>query len=50
MDIDLVVTEFGAADLRDKTYSARAEALIAIATPAHRDSLQAAWDDYAKRF
>jgi acyl-CoA hydrolase len=50
MDIDLVVTEFGAADLRDKTYAARAEALIAIATPAHRDSLQAAWDDYAKRF
>lgn len=49
MDIDLVVTEHGVADLRDKTYAMRAEALITIASPAHRDLLQVAWTDYAKK-
>jgi acyl-CoA hydrolase len=49
MDIDLVVTEYGVADLRDKTYAMRAEALIAIASPEHRDRLQTAWIDYAKK-
>jgi acyl-CoA hydrolase len=49
MDIDLVVTEHGVADLRDKTYAMRAEALIAIASPASQDRLQAAWHDYAKK-
>jgi acyl-CoA hydrolase len=49
MDIDLFVTEHGVADLRDKTYAMRAEALIAIAAPEHQDRLQTAWIDYAKK-
>jgi acyl-CoA hydrolase len=39
-----VVTEFGAADLRGCSHDARAERLIAIAAPAHREMLKAAWD------
>lgn len=49
MDIDLIVTEHGVADLRDATYSRRAEAIIAIAPPSHRDRLQSEWDDYARK-
>ena len=49
MDIDLVVTEHGVADLRDKTYAMRAKALIAIACPSHRDFLHVAWTNYAKK-
>jgi acyl-CoA hydrolase len=49
MDIDLVVTEYGIADLRDAGYGARADALIAIAAPDHRDALQTAWDYYAQQ-
>ncbi|MCO5161315.1 MAG: 4-hydroxybutyrate CoA-transferase [Mesorhizobium sp.] len=41
-DIDVVVTEHGAADLRGKSHKARRAALIAIADPAHRDRLAAA--------
>ncbi|MCU0838794.1 MAG: 4-hydroxybutyrate coenzyme A transferase [Rhodospirillales bacterium] len=44
-DMDVVVTEFGTADLRRRAADARAEALIAIAAPQHRDSLAAAWRD-----
>ena len=43
MDIDIVATEFGAADLRGKSFGARAAALIAIAAPDHRPSLEAGW-------
>ena len=49
MDIDVVVTEHGAADLRALSHEARAQALIAIAPPAHRDRLHAEWADYSKR-
>lgn len=49
MDIDVVVTEHGAADLRGIGYTQRALALIAIAPPHHRARLQTAWDDYARR-
>jgi acyl-CoA hydrolase len=38
-DIDFVVTEHGVADLRGRADAARAEALIAVAAPEHRDSL-----------
>jgi acyl-CoA hydrolase len=38
-DIDVVVTEHGAADLRGKSHAARRAALIAIADPAHRERL-----------
>jgi acetyl-CoA hydrolase len=39
-DADLVVTEHGVADLRGATLRQRAERLIAIAAPAHRDALR----------
>jgi acyl-CoA hydrolase len=38
--VDKVVTEFGVAELRGRTVRERAEALIAIAHPDHRDSLR----------
>ncbi len=44
-DVDLVVTEFGVARLRDASLRERAEALIAIAAPAFRDDLRAELPD-----
>jgi acyl-CoA hydrolase len=44
-DMQVVVTEHGIADLRDKSVDARAEALIAVAAPAFRDQLAAAWHE-----
>jgi acyl-CoA hydrolase len=44
-DIDVVVTEHGAADLRGKSHDARAAALVAIAHPDHRAPLARAWRD-----
>ena len=41
-DVDLVVTEYGSADLRGKTLSQRAQSLTAIARPEHRERLAAA--------
>ena len=49
MDIDLIVTEHGVADLRGQDYAARAAALIAVAAPDHRHALQSAWAAYAAR-
>ncbi len=43
MDIDVVVTEHGVADLRGRSVHERAEALIGIAEPGLRDGLQDAW-------
>lgn len=40
---DAVVTEHGVAELRGLSLDARAEALIGLAAPEHRDTLQAAW-------
>lgn len=42
-DIDCVVTEHGCASLRQLGVDSRAQALIAIAAPEHRETLQAAW-------
>jgi acyl-CoA hydrolase len=42
-DIDTVVTEFGAASLGGLTLDQRAEALIALAHPAHQGALDEAW-------
>jgi acyl-CoA hydrolase len=42
-DVDIVVTEHGAAALRGLAVHERAPALIAIAAPEHRESLAAAW-------
>jgi acyl-CoA hydrolase len=44
-DVGVVITEHGVADLRGATLDGRAQALIAIASPAHRDSLSNAWDE-----
>ncbi len=44
-DIDIVVTEHGAADLRGLGLEARAGALIQIAHPEHRAVLDNAWTD-----
>jgi acyl-CoA hydrolase len=49
MDIDVVVTEHGAADLRGLGYEARAEALVAIAPPEHRSRLATAWREVVAR-
>jgi acyl-CoA hydrolase len=50
MDVDVVVTEHGAADLRGLGYEARARALIAIAAEPHRSMLEDRWRAYARRF
>jgi Acetyl-CoA hydrolase len=42
-DMDTVITEFGVAELRNRTIDERAEALIGVAAPAFRDSLADAW-------
>lgn len=43
-DADYVVTEHGVADLRHTDLDTRAERLIAIAAPEHRDRLANEWD------
>jgi acyl-CoA hydrolase len=48
-DVDWIVTEHGAVQLRDLDTDARAEALIGIAAPEHRDSLAVAWRDLRLR-
>ena len=45
---DVVVTEYGSADLRGLSHSGRAFALIEIAGPLRRPALAAAWAEYAK--
>jgi len=40
-DVQIVVTEFGYADLRGRSLAERASALIAIAHPDFRDALTA---------
>ncbi|HRD46979.1 MAG TPA: acetyl-CoA hydrolase/transferase C-terminal domain-containing protein, partial [Caulobacter sp.] len=47
-DVGLVITEHGVADLRGLTLDGRAEALIAVADPGHRDELANAWADLRK--
>ena len=49
MDMDVIVTEFGAADLRGLGYGGKAAALIAIAAPHHREALEQGWADYAAK-
>jgi acyl-CoA hydrolase len=48
MDIDLVVTEHGVADLRGGSHDARARALVAVAAPQFRDDLSARWAAFSK--
>jgi acyl-CoA hydrolase len=42
--VDAFVTEQGVAEVRGLSLDARAQALIGIADPAHRDALAQAWD------
>ncbi len=44
-DVGVVITEHGIADLRELGVDQRAQALIAIASPAHRSGLSNAWDE-----
>jgi acyl-CoA hydrolase len=39
--VDVVITEFGAAELAGRTTGERADALVAIAHPGFRDALRA---------
>ncbi|XBQ16658.1 MAG: acetyl-CoA hydrolase/transferase C-terminal domain-containing protein [Oceanicaulis sp.] len=48
-DVDMVVTEHGAADLRGLDLDARAEALIGVAAPEFRDTLAHSWTDLRRR-
>lgn len=49
-DADIVVTEHGVAPLRDADLDQRAERLIAIAAPQHRDALADGWARMRARF
>jgi acyl-CoA hydrolase len=46
---DIVVTEHGVAQLRDRTLQQRAQALLSIAAPEFRDELAAQWRDMERR-
>jgi acyl-CoA hydrolase len=47
-DADLVVTEFGVAELRGCALAERARRMIAIAAPQFREGLERAWREMAK--
>lgn len=49
-DVDVVVTEYGAADLRGLGHDARAAAVVAIAAPEHRERLARAWREGPGRY
>ncbi len=49
-DVDIIVTEHGAGDLRGLDYGERAAALIALAPSAHRDMLLGQWAKYEATF
>ena len=48
-DVDVVITEFGAAQLRGRNLRDRARAMIAIAHPDHREALERAWHGTTQR-
>ncbi|HEX5776784.1 MAG TPA: acetyl-CoA hydrolase/transferase C-terminal domain-containing protein, partial [Caulobacteraceae bacterium] len=48
-DMGVVVTEHGAADLRGLDLDGRAQSLIGVAAPEHRDGLANAWDEMRRR-
>ncbi len=49
VDADCIVSEHGVADLRHLDVHARAQALIAIAAPEHREPLQRSWQELSLR-
>ncbi|MXO89928.1 acetyl-CoA hydrolase/transferase family protein [Pontixanthobacter aquaemixtae] len=48
-EVDVIVTEYGAAELKGKTLAERADQLIAIAHPDYRDGLDRAAHEIRKR-
>lgn len=48
-DVDIIVTQFGAADLRGCSVVERGQKIIAIAAPRHQAALQDAWRTMAAR-
>ena len=48
--VDTVVTEYGVAELRDRSLDERAEALAAIAAPQWRDELVKTWSAMRKTY
>jgi acyl-CoA hydrolase len=48
-EVDVIVTEHGAAELRGQTLAERARRMVAIADPAFREELAAAAQRIAKR-
>lgn len=46
---DVVVTEYGIAELRGLSLEARAQALLGIAAPRHRDSLANQWESIQRK-
>ncbi len=46
-DVDMVVTEFGVARLKDAPVAERVEALVAVAAPQFRDALRESWRELA---
>jgi acyl-CoA hydrolase len=49
-DVDVVVTEHGAADLRNCSVMERATRILAVAAPQHRESLEVAFRKIAGKF
>jgi len=49
-DVQYIVTEYGIADLRNKSLKERAEALIKIAAPQFRSELEMAWHEYQSQW
>jgi acyl-CoA hydrolase len=49
IDVDHVVTEYGAANLSGASVHERARAIIAVAAPAFREELERAWSKIAAR-
>ncbi len=49
VDADCIVSEHGIADLRHLDVHARARALIAIAAPEHRETLEQHWQELSRR-
>jgi acyl-CoA hydrolase len=50
-DVDVIITEFGAAELKGQTLAERARRLVAIAHPEFREELdRAAWDVGRRRY
>lgn len=49
IDADCIVSDYGVADLRHLDVHERARAIIAIADPVHRESLERTWHELARQ-